>query len=145
MRNISPRRPLTCSNCVAQFHQSQHTAGMGRCLSAGRSRNSSPDTLRLQPSRSPDHGKTLHPLGNSRLALETKGKQCLQMSFTRADCVFWVLSGGFTNFAEASAVAFRAGTLEAGAFTTLHAGATIEARIRPAGRGCVPPKKTTDE
>lgn len=60
-------------------------------------------------------------------------------------CAFWVLSGGFTNFAEASAVAFRAGTLEAGAFATLHASAPIETRIRPAGRGCAPHDKWINE
>lgn len=55
-------------------------------------------------------------------------------------CCEWPVEGlwreGFTNFAEASAVPFRAGTLEAGVFATLHASAPILTRIRPAGRGC---------
>lgn len=55
-------------------------------------------------------------------------------------CSEWSVGGlgreGFTNFAESSAVPFRAGTVEAGAFATLHASARILTRIRTAGRGC---------
>lgn len=70
-----------------------------------------------------------------------------RMLTERDVCWDWPVEGrrreGFTNFTEASAVPNRAGTLEAGAFATLHASAPILTRIRPAGRGCA--KKTMDE